>query len=63
VELEIDLVEIGAAPSSEMTVDVVVLVMDRCLTGIGTEFHALLGAPGREAPFQIRGRADRKIGL
>ena len=53
MELEIDLVEIGTAPSSEMTVDVVVLVMDRCLAGIGTEFHALLSAPGREALLQI----------
>ena len=42
VELEIDLVEIGAAPSSEMTVDVVVLVMDRCFAAIGAELHAVL---------------------
>ena len=53
VELEIDLVEIGTAPSSEMTVDVVVLVVDRCLAGIGTELHALLSTPGREALLQI----------
>jgi len=53
VELEIDLVEIGAAPSSEMTVDVVVLVMDRCFAGIGAELHAVLSAPGREALLQI----------
>jgi hypothetical protein len=54
LELEIDLVEIGTAPSSEMTVDVVVLVVDRCLAGIGIEFHTLLSAPGREALLQIR---------
>jgi len=36
-----------------MTVDVVVLVVDRCLAGIGTELHALLSTPGREALLQI----------
>ncbi|MHB8290544.1 MAG: hypothetical protein ACYDEY_15190 [Acidimicrobiales bacterium] len=53
VNLQIDLIEVRTAPSSEVTIDVVVLVVDRYLTGIGAELHALLGTPGSEGPLQV----------